>query len=309
MASPIIVGNDEPIFQFWEQNWKPWAGGETSNTWQGFNITKMSTLAQTYLNAGYGVSLKFEKNIATLVIKQADLGGSPGSQFKAIIDKWEVAVDQERPELFQNQTFLSIVQANDNAFVTGYNLRSKQIIQAMKSSLASNSVTAWNDFYETIVAVGSLCGFDGTPITSPNDDTIADGINLTGTAPNLKLFFDDYQRGATNFVHGKYSLKHTTIAPSNYASNVADFNVEQIYTISALLSECQDRTLWILPLPGYLAYKILNYPVPSAMPPNFEFGALKMRANATVMARGRVEIQTEYLIDAWPIHTYGLGPQ
>lgn len=306
MGNPIIVGDDSPQFQFWEQRWKPWAGGESSDTWLGYNLAKMSTLAQGYVHAGYGGSLKFAQNMATLVINTTDLsGGGNGSGGRALIDKWEVAVDQEKPELFENSAFLSIVQANDNTGTTGYNLQSKQIIQKIKSGAEGGSATAWSDFYTAMQS--PIIGPDG--ITALAGTHLSDGINFLGSFPNLKNFVDDYFRGATSFVHGKYSLKHTTVAPGTYSTNVADFNVEQIYSIAALLSEAQDPTLWILPLPAYLAFKISAYPVPSAMPPNFEFGSLKMRASATTMARGKIEIVTEYLIDAWPIHTYGLGPQ
>ena len=101
-------------------------------------------------------------------------------------------------------------------------------------------------------------------------------------------------------------LSEYALAPGNYSASVAEFNIEKIYSISQLLSEVQNSSLWILPLPAYLAYKILNYPVPVNMPPNYTWGALKMRGNAVVAARGRIEIQQEYLIDAISVPTYGL---
>ena len=62
-----------------------------------------------------------------------------------------------------------------------------------------------------------------------------------------------------------------------------------------------------LPLPSYLAYKIANYPEPLYTLENRQWGALKTRSNAILAAEGRIEISTEYLIDSWPIHTYGLA--
>ena len=119
------------------------------------------------------------------------------------------------------------------------------------------------------------------------------------------FFFNEYARGRTNFVHGKYLVKHTTIAPQNYSASVAEFNIEKIYGISQFLSEAQSSSLWILPLPAYLAYKILSYPVPVNMPPQYQWGALKMRSNAVSSVKGRIEISQEYLIDAISVPTYG----
>lgn len=141
----------------------------------------------------------------------------------------------------------------------------------------------------------------GNPLDSGAQ--LQDAYNSVFSA--LQYFVLDYFRGATNYAHSKYVVRHTTNAPNNYSANVADFNVEKIYTIAQLLTEAQNGALWILPLPAYLAYKILNYPVPVNMPDNYLFGALKMRSNAVTAARNRIEISQEYLIDAWAKHTYG----
>jgi hypothetical protein len=199
MGTPIITGTDEPIFQTWEQRWGPWRGGESSNVWTGYNISKMSALAQGYVNAGFGGSLKFEKNVATLTINTTDLtGGGSGSGGRALIDKWEVAVDQEKPSLFENSTFLSIVQANDNYSLTGYNLQSKQIIQAIKANAESGDSAAWNNFYADMQK--PIKGGDG--MTDIPGTHLKDGINFINAFPNLKNFVDDYFRGATNFLRG-----------------------------------------------------------------------------------------------------------
>jgi len=96
-------------------------------------------------------------------------------------------------------------------------------------------------------------------------------------------------------------------APSDYSANVADFNCERIYSIAQLLTECQNGNLWYLPLPGYLVFKILSFPIPGTMPAGYMWGALKMRSGAVTAARNRIEISTEYIIDAMPIFTYGLA--
>jgi hypothetical protein len=70
-----------------------------------------------------------------------------------------------------------------------------------------------------------------------------------------------------------------------------------------LLVEAQNPALWVLPLPGYLAFKIHNYTSEEShngflsTRPNYTFGAFKLRNNATTAAYNRVEITTEYIID------------
>ena len=217
-------------------------------------------------------------------------------------------MDQDKPSLYDNATFLDIVRAMDatNYGVTGLNYTSEQIISAMKQSLeaANDPFSAWKAFLGRMD--GKLKDANGVDIPST---VLKTGINIFGTSPNLKNFFTDLAFGRTHYLHGRYVVRHTTLAPSTYGANVADFNVEKIYSIAGLISECQNGSLWILPMPGYLAYKIANYPVPSPtdMLPNYMFGALKMRSDATLAARNRIEIKTEYIIDAAPIHTYGLA--
>jgi hypothetical protein len=94
-------------------------------------------------------------------------------------------------------------------------------------------------------------------------------------------------------------------APARWNANVADFNVERVYTIAQLMSECQNPSLWVLPLSGYLAYKILTLPIPDlTTKPNYMFGALKLCSNACIAANNRVDITTEYLIDACNLNLY-----
>ncbi len=304
MPNAIKRGTDEPLLQYTEAAWTLQQGGESFQEWKGISLAKMSAKANYFAGLGWNGRLRFEHDVATLNVYLGNAGGAAGIQ--EITDRWEVAVDQEKPELYQNEKLLALVQANDatSAGSTGVNLQSLQIIAAIKNAISGNNSSpalAWGDF---ITAMGKpYLAADGT--TEIPGSHLSTGINLTGSAPNLKHFFTDLAIGRSNFLHGKYSLRHTTIAPSNYAANVADFNVEKIYTIAQLLTECQSVVLWILPIPGYLSYKIGVYPVPANMLPNYIFGALKMRSNAVLVARGRIEITTEYLIDACPLHTYG----
>lgn len=318
MPSVALRGTNEPLLQHWETGFSREHGGTFSMEVKGTSLSKMSVLANNYANAGYKGNLRYQHGVATLTLN-ADFTAIPGggtSPFTDITDKWEIGVDQEKPDLFQNETFLSIVQAGDDATVgfCGFNTKSSQIIAAIEASkkepiildedgvaTETRGVSPWQSFYSKM-QYGKLHSAAGVP----GEAVLVTGINLLGAHPNLHDFVMDYFENRTNFLRGKYVVRHHTNAPSTYASNVADFSVEKIYTVAQLLSECQSSALWVLPMPGYLAYKINSYPVPTYLRGNYIWGALKTRSSATTAARGRVEIVTEYLLDGWPIHTYGL---
>ena len=304
MANPILKGSSAPQLQYWEIDFSPTQGGKLVKEFKGIDIAQMSALCNQASLGGYSGKLRYEKNVATLTLETTKLSNNlPGginSPASDITDKWEIAADQEKPELFENKNFLGQITTMDATFGVA---ASQQLIQAIRQvATGGNQANAWKNFLDTIRI---------TPVVDASGVPLVSGAMLMDVVPGAylartKYFFDDYVRGRTNFLKGKPLLRHTTSAPSDYGPNQADFNVENIYTIAQLLTECQDPTLWYLPLPGYLAYKILSYPVPATMPPNYAWGALKMYSGAVTAARNRVEITTEYIIDACPIHTYGL---
>jgi len=305
MANPVLKGSSDPQLQYWEVDFSLTQGAKLVKEYKGIDIAKMSALCNS-LSATHSGKLRYEKNVATLTLETTNPSGNiPGgfnSPVSNITDKWEISVDQEKPELFENKNFLGIFSSADASYAGAGCVVSQQVFTVIRST-AQNSTATWKMLVDNLKA---------TKAVDQNGDTIGGLVSLGDIVgafslfQAIKYFADDYFRGRTNFVHGKYLLRHTTSAPSDFGANQADFNVEKIYTIAQLLSECQDPTLWYLPMPGYLAYKILSYPVPGTMPPNYAWGALKMGSGAVTAARNRVEITTEYLIDACPKHTYGL---
>ena len=318
MGIPIINGYTGPMRQKWGVKWSPTTGGDFSEQYIGTNIGQMLSLAGINANAGLNCDLSFSKNVAELTISSTDPAQyGVATVFSSITDKWEVGVDQEKPELFENSNFLSLFSVLDAAYFASFGIYvSQQFFQFVKK-FSENGNPTWGTFV-TAMQTTNLVKQDGTDIPptgsftgSMYESMLALAAPLWGgqsAGITLKFFVEEYFRGRTNFAHGKYTLKHTTIAPQTYQANVTDFNVEKIYSIAQLLSEAQSSVLWILPLPGYLAYKILAYPVPANMTPLYQWGALKMRSNAVVAAKGRIEISQEYLIDACAVPTYGTWP-
>ncbi len=317
LMNGIFNGFTGPVGTGWKVRWSPTTGGESEIRSAGFDPNAMLALAGQQAALGISCELSFSHNMAELVLRTSNPTYQGfGNVFNTISDKWEIATDDERPSLFENPSYLSIFDTANALY--GVSVDS-QFAQIIKQNAESGSNT-WYSFSQ-LMSGTNLTSPDGLPyLTNPSDDTTTVSLyhiftnylespafqdTLSGEL-GLKFFAEEYFRGRTNYLHSKYTLKHTTLAPDTYSSNVAEFNIEQIYSIAQLLTEVQSNTLWILPLPGYLAYKILNYPVPIGMPSNYTWGALKMRSNAVTAARGRIEMTQSYLIDAVAVPTYGV---
>ena len=315
MGNPIIRGNSSPLLQKWNVKYSPTTGGDFTEQLVGTDINQMLNLAGINAASGLNVDVSFSKNVAELTINSTDpTQFGYATVFSGITDKWEVGVEQEKPDLFENTNWLSLFSVLDPAYYGSYGIYvSQQMFQFVKLQ-SENGNPTWGGFIKamTTTNLSDQNGVDIPPSGTYQGSMYEAMLALASPSwgglsayETLQFFIEEYFRGRTNYAHGKYTLKHTTIAPQTYQANVTDFNVEKIYSIPQLLSEAQSSSLWILPLPGYLAYKILAYPVPVNMSPNYQWGALKMRANAVLCAKGRIEISQEYLIDAVAVPTYG----
>ena len=105
MGTPKIVGDSSPQQQSWNVKWSPTSGGDSFIKLMGADVNQMLTLAGINASAGVSCDLSFGKNIAELTLSSSDptLQGF-GSVFSTVTDKWEVGVDQEKPDLFENQS-------------------------------------------------------------------------------------------------------------------------------------------------------------------------------------------------------------
>lgn len=116
--------------------------------------------------------------------------------------------------------------------------------------------------------------------------------------------YNRMQAGDDSFFFNQYVLRHTTNAPSRWGSNVADANVGRIYTTAQLLSEAEDASAWIYPLPGRLSYKIQNIPVPAGIPNDRLWGWLKSASAESTAANNRINIVTEYKLGSLSTDEY-----
>lgn len=307
MPDLILRGNSTPQLQSWRQTYETRQGLKGEFMMRGIDIAKMSSLATEYILLGYDMELDYKFGIAELTVRTPNGEvTTPGSGGQTIIDKWEVAVDEEKPSIFENQNFIQYAQSQDGPL--GVKASSQLISSILSMANIADATNVSSISFANWVAqtkTTPLLNDDGTNYDGGTGENVTIFDVFENIYPQIQPFILDYFRGATNFVHSKYVVRHTSNVPNNYASNVADFNIEKIYTISQFLAEAQNPALWILPLPPYLAFKILNYPVPTNVWDQYLFGALKLRSNAVTAARNRIEIVQEYLIDAWPTYTYG----
>lgn len=125
----------------------------------------------------------------------------------------------------------------------------------------------------------------------------------------VEKFYQLAMRGSDEYAFSQHVLRHTTNVSNRYDSNVADFNVDCIYTATQLLNETQDSGSWIYPLPGHLAY-VIQY-LDGAGAPDFQtgyvWGWLKRSSTRTTAANNRIDITTEYWLQQWPTILYPLA--
>lgn len=298
-----------PLQQWYETNFDPTSGYTNRVEYKAFDWTRAQALANYFTSFGIAANLKNEHGMSTLTITDAT-----GNY---VIDKWELSVDREQPDMFENPLFLSLMNTTADP---------QAAINMMKSVLKNSNSNddsdptkdaGWNLLVRVNSTPVTIDQLTGDPFSNPpgnQNNTALKFLSALGytfygtysqignfTSANmvkLKQYFTAYQLGVTNFMRGKYKLRHTSNIPARWNVSVADFNVEKIYTISQLIAECTSSS-FIYPLPNYLSYKILNF-VPdnvAAWTPYYTWGALKEKSDAQTAVNNRIELTTEYLID------------
>lgn len=123
---------------------------------------------------------------------------------------------------------------------------------------------------------------------------------LTGDANTLyALLF----RGTTHYALGQYVLRHTTNVSNSYGVNVADFNIDCLYTTSQLIAEASNGFSWAFPIPGRLVFKLQNIAPPTSRA-GYLWSWRKLPSSETTAAGNRVEITTEYWLEQWSTYAY-----
>ena len=191
------------------------------------------------------------------------------------IDTWEIGAQDEIVSSLKNPRNIAAIPAGYLELI-GYALKKDVSIEAASAALEADTGDIYSD-------------------------------TIIGNAEAVRLY-ERLLKDQTGFLDSKYILRHTTNVGNRWGVNVADINVNAIYTTAQLLSETQNASSWVYPLPGRLAYKISNlsadaisrYGTLSA----YQWGWLKSASPENTAANNRVNIVTEYKFDNWSTDEY-----
>lgn len=183
------------------------------------------------------------------------------------IDRWDMAVDEEYPSEYQNPRNVALLGL------------SRRDLSLWKQGLANESDwdTVWEQMFE------------------PDNEA------------ELGELYEAMQRGNTQYRKNCLCLVHTTNVSNRYEINIADTNVNRIYTHAQFLSECLDTNLWVFPLPGAVEYALTyfyndNEPTPRE---GTLWGWLKSGSPRSSCANNRIDIVTRFKLDQWRVKPYG----
>jgi len=130
-----------------------------------------------------------------------------------------------------------------------------------------------------------------------------------GSIPTSDMLFYLLVTGSTHYDRSQYVLQHQVNVSNVYNGNIADVNVEMIYTMNQLIAEVTNAALWTFPLPPRLVRKLQAIPVPTPKN-NFLWGWRKLASKEITTASNRISISTEYWLEQWgcPLPYKSVGP-
>lgn len=221
----------------------------------------MENLSAIYQDAGIEYEITFQNGIATM--RTIDTTGT------ITIDVWEIAASRGSFSVFGSPKVIANVSVNDLKVLT----------------------RAYLDRTTLADAVSALNGTNPPPsplYTEPN--TVAD-------SPTKRLYEKVKNGEEATFLLDQYTLRHTTNAPNRGFLNVADVNVNRIYTQAQFFSEITNASYWVFPAPQEIIGALNSIFFGLGNPPtNFIKGALKGGSSRITAAQNRVNIVTEYLL-------------
>jgi len=278
MPDVIKRGSLLPHLQDVSYDFDPSRGFTVRKNFRGASQAWMANLLQECVNAGVAARLTFHQgDTATLE--------SEDSTEQYTLDTWQLLGNAVQFELFYHPEFTATVE---KYFGTNVDAAAQAIGKLREQ------IQKLEEGQGTIAELWSAPIFTSAGVSSEDKQFIARLILL-------------YLRGTESFDNdaygGGYVLRHTTNAPNRWAANVADLNVGKIYTTAQLLSEVQNSSDWVFPMPGRLAYKLANIPAPTAHN-NHLWGWKKSRSTECNAANNRIDISTEYTLEQWSTDLY-----
>ena len=222
---PQFIGNTAyrgitaPVLQSSEWEYDPASGYTFNQVYFGWDYAAMTQYANYFNAYGIGTRIKFENGKATLYTKDSTLA--------TVIDKWEIQVDQTQPDIFQNEIFNFIMNTAADKSSAISLLRT-----ALQNSTAANAAYSWQSLLDGLPAILDTAGNVTTTFMQ------ALGVNFQ-YLPQLKNYFDDYNLGVTNFISGRYSLRHTTNAPNRWQKTLRTLMSKGFIQFHSFLARCR----------------------------------------------------------------------
>lgn len=259
MSGPIEYrGTLVPQEQNYEYDYDPSTGGKQTYEFDTFSDAAAIALANSNISARIATKYRRTHGSCTVVISDSNFPG---------IDTWQVLANESSKSRWDAPAMLRILKYGDGTDFYGNQ------IQILKHAV--DNKTKWSELVSSID--GSITGAD---------------LAYLSNVYNLIL------RGSDAYPFSQYVLRHTTNVGNGYASNIADSNVDRVYTVAQLLGETQDAGLWIFPLPGELQYFIQHITAPASQN-GYLWGWLKRSATRTTAPFNRIDLTTEYWLEQW----------
>ncbi len=319
MALPTIRGNIQPQLQRYTGRYSPTSGWAYDQEFRGLDEVQMQQLAYQYANSGCEYELTFQYGIATL--RTVDNRGN------ITIDTWEIVVNEQLTSWLYNPKLQAQLYALAAAYIATPSPKAKppypgytptpdtldNTVTTFVSKLAKGIDNKQQPFHP-VSAVGT---------TPPVDTGIGDGVFSIGNffdgffawsnvSSDIYLpIFRAYQQALTgkdSFFDDQFVLRHTTNASNRGYFNVADTNVQKIYTQSQFYNEITNSNYWLFPAPNEIIGALTNIFVGlGTAKANYLNGALKGASDRVTAANNRVNIVTEYKLDNLSTDKYALA--
>lgn len=254
--------------------YNPTTGWTLDQDFNSLSIDAMIALSDVYGAAGIEYEITYQNGMATM--RTTDTTGN------ITVDVWEVTASREAASVFGSPQVKLNVSSNDLT-VLAY-----AYINGM-------------DLADAVAALNGTTPAPGTPYTQPD---------VQISSATQRLYSKTKIAGEDTYLIDRYSLRHTTNASNRGRFNIADSNVNCIYTQARLYSEITNPGYWIFPAPpeiigalNVVFAGLAGYPPVglTGAPLNVITGALKGGSTRTTAARERINITTVYdigIIDA-----------
>ena len=260
-----------PLIQSFSAEYSPTTGYTFNSNFESLSYWACQQLA--WQCAASGCSYKINYNQGKCTLEVTDNRGN------VTIDTWEIAVNRTTRASFQNPLDIAALSSNDLKVI---------------AYAAQNGVTV----LDAVTALNAGPPAPGTPYTNPD---------VTTPSKYATVFDRVITLGQDSYQFDQYSFKHTTNASNRGYYNVADANVNSIYTYAHFISEITNTNYWIFPCPAELLAALSDiFAGLASAQSNFMKGALKGGSQRITAANNRINISTEYEIDVWSTDEYAI---